>query len=107
VSEAAEREERQLALIAEGLEGYRRGAMSLRALCRHLEALLPELRLVPPEWVDEVKAEVNGLDVLYAVAVDQGVADDLPDDYRAEVSETIRRLEGMLKRLPPLDDGAL
>ncbi|MEV7365433.1 hypothetical protein [Streptomyces sp. NPDC091299] len=67
-----------------------------------------ELRLVPQDWLADFQAEANGLEVLYAVALDRGVADDLTADYRADADETVRRLEALLEQLPPLaGDGAL
>jgi hypothetical protein len=73
-----------------------------------LQALGLELRLVPQEWLADFQAEVNELEVLYAVALDRGGAEDLPANYRADADETVRRLEALLEQLPPLaGDGAL
>ncbi|MFJ6121558.1 hypothetical protein [Streptomyces sp. NPDC092129] len=107
MSEAAKRERRQRALVAQTLAAYQCGASTLERLSQALQVLTLELRLFPKDWLADFQAEVNGLEVLYAVALDRGVAEDLPTGYQAEADETVRRLEALLEQLPPLaGDGA-
>ncbi|MFF1410973.1 hypothetical protein ACFVX6_14475 [Streptomyces sp. NPDC058289] len=107
MSEATERETRQRQLIEQALATHGRGASTLEDLIRDLQALSVELWMVPQEWLGSFQAEVNELEVLYAIALDRGVADDLPEDYRADADEAVRRLTSLLQSLPPLadDDG--
>jgi hypothetical protein len=100
MSEAEEREVRQL--IAQTLSAYRSRASTTGQFVQNLQALVMELRLAPSGWLTDFQAEVNSPEVLYAVALDRGVADDLPADYRADADETVDRLEALLTRLPPL-----
>lgn len=102
MSEATERELRQRQLIAETLAAYRRGERAMEQSIQDLQVLAMELRLVSPEWLADFRAEVNGLEVLYAIALDRGVAHDLPADYKAEADETVNKLGALLEQLPPL-----
>ncbi|MFD5888714.1 hypothetical protein ACFWHQ_22370 [Streptomyces sp. NPDC060334] len=104
MNEATGREARQRELIEQALAAYGRGASTLRGLVEDLQALALELRMVPQEWLAGFQAEVNELEVLYAVALDRGVLDALPADYRADADETVHRLEVLLQTLPPPAD---
>jgi len=90
------REGRQLALISEALRQYRGGRSTLRRLAEELYALAQEIRLAPDEWVEDLEAEANGLESLYAVALDRGFVDDLPDSRRHDVDAAVGRVETML-----------
>lgn len=90
------REARQLALVSDTLRQYREGRSSLRRLAEDLYALALEIRLAPGEWVEDLEAEANGLESLYAVALDRGLADDLPEKWRRDVNAAVGRVETML-----------
>lgn len=105
MSNTTERELRQRQLVAETLSAYRLGKQALGRTVQDLQALACELRLVSPEWLADFQAEINGLEVLYAVALDRGVAPNLPTDYKAEADETMTKLGALLEQLPPLEAG--
>lgn len=90
------REARQLALVSDALRQYRGGRSSLRWLAEELYALAQGIRLAPDEWVEDLEAEANGLESLYAVALDRGFVDDLPDWRRHDVDAAVGRVETML-----------
>jgi len=94
-----EREKRQRALIASVLDQYREGKSSLRRLAEDLYMLAQEIRLASDEWVDELQAEANSLEVMYAIALDRGFADNLPDRYLRDVDEAVERVANMLAEL--------
>ncbi|MFE4874074.1 hypothetical protein [Streptomyces sp. NPDC056682] len=107
MSEDMQREARQRALIAQALGEYRRGASALGGLSQDLQVLVLELQLAPKEWLAAFQAEVNELEVLYAIALDRGITEDLPADYRADADATVRNLEALLEQLaPPAPDEA-
>ncbi|MBT1189520.1 hypothetical protein HET69_37440 [Streptomyces sp. CJ_13] len=106
MNEATERGARQRELIEEALAAYGRGSSTLEGLIQDLQALALELWMVPQEWLAGFQAEVNELEVLYAVALDRGVADALPADYRVDADEAVNRLEFLLQTLPPPADDA-
>jgi hypothetical protein len=100
-SENWAREARQLTFISYALQQYREGRSDLRRLAEDLYALAQEIRLAPDEWVSDLQAEENSLEVLYAVALDSGFADDLPDRYLRDMDEAVERVEMMLRNLGP------
>ncbi|MFI1539829.1 hypothetical protein [Streptomyces anandii] len=104
MSDSIKREARQRTLVSRALEDYRSGACTLRRLCEGLQALTLELRLVPQEWLVDFQAEANALEVLYAVALDRDVLDDLPADYRTDIDETLAHIEALMAQLPALPD---
>lgn len=61
--------------------------------------------MAPTDWLTAFQTEVNELEVLYAIALDQGVADDLPEDYRSNAEATERNLQALLEQLPALPGG--
>jgi hypothetical protein len=98
-SEDWAREGRQLTLVSEALRQYQGGVSTLRRLAENLYALAQEIRLAPDEWVEDLQAEANSLEALYAVALDRSFADDLPDRYLHDVDVAVRRVETILVHL--------
>src|ERR1700736_4778792 len=99
MNEQWRREVRQRQLVRDVLAGYRNGDLALRRLVENLQALSDEMTLVTDAWRQKFQAEVNGLEVTYAVALDRGVADHLPGDFQSDIDESVRLLEAMMETL--------
>jgi hypothetical protein len=48
-------------------------------------------------WADEFRGHWWTLEQVYAVALDRGEIDSLPDDAKSDIDEAIFGLEGMLE----------
>ena len=100
-----EREMRQRALVTYVLDDYRTGRSGLRRLAEDLYSLSQQFRIAPEAWTSELQAEANGLESLYAIALDRGIAHDLPEEYLRHADEAVTRVQAMLLQLdPPPDD---
>jgi hypothetical protein len=88
-----EREERQLSLIDERLDAYRRRELSLRRLVEDLDALWNELRDSSDSWMSRFREHWWTLEQVNAVALDRGWVDDLPADHRVLVDEAVDGLD--------------
>lgn len=93
------REGRQRALLQRALDQYREGRLTLRVLAESLYALAEEINSASEDWIEELQAEANGLEAIYAIALDRGIAENLPEGSRRDVDEAIDRIETMLADL--------
>lgn len=87
------REERQLALVDERLEAYRRRELSLPRLVDDLDARWNELRESSDPWRNRFREHWWTLEQVNAVALDRGWFDDLPDECQVLVDEAVDALD--------------
>lgn len=88
---------RHVERMREGLEEFRRGAISLHQLIARLEALLGFLlEEADPEWVGDMEAECNRLEFAHAAAVDERRG--ISQGELEEVRDATRQLRLMLTR---------
>jgi hypothetical protein len=93
-NEAAERDQRQYALMGDRLSSFRAGSLDLGRTLADLRGLQDALDLAPEGWRDEFQTAWNGLELMYAVAIDGG--DQIPDADTAEVRDLVSRLEALV-----------
>jgi hypothetical protein len=96
------RELRQRNLVRTVLDEYQAHELPLRRLVQDLQALSCEMTLAPAQWRELFQAEVNGLEVLYAIAIDREVLDDLPEDFRANVEAGVKNIGELMESLENL-----
>jgi hypothetical protein len=74
---------------------YRSGEISLRQLVDDLDVIWSEL--APSQWRDEFRGHWWTLEQVYAVALDRGELNALPDDAVSDIEEAASGLEELLK----------
>lgn len=99
MNEQAQRELRQRRLARETLADYRSRRIPLRRLVQDLQSLVPEFELVSDAWREAFQAETNSLEVVYAVALDRGLTERLPEDFQADVDQSINQLTELITSL--------
>jgi hypothetical protein len=93
-AEDEERELRQFRLMAERLDGFVAGTVSLKRLIDDLYGLVVALELTPEEWRDEFITEWGDLDIAYAVADDR--RQPVPTMADSDVGDAVRTLRAMV-----------
>ena len=95
-SSTGEREQLLIGLIAKALDEYERGEAGLARLVADVEAGVEALfDVADREWVEELRSAWSGLEIVYAVALDEGRS-ALTDQERRDVDETISELRSLL-----------
>jgi hypothetical protein len=95
-SSTAEREQFLVGLIMKALKLYERGEIGLGRLVADVESGVDALLdLAENGWVEELRSAWSGLEIVYAVALDEGRA-ELTCEERDDVDETIAELRGVL-----------
>lgn len=92
--EAKERERRQFLLMADRLDGFVAGSVSLLTLTNDLYGLLGALEITPEEWRDEFISEWGELEIAYAVADDRRTP--VPTMTDPGVADAVRTLSAMV-----------
>ena len=93
----SELSQRHVQRMREGLDEYDSGHFSLHQLIARLEALAGLLlEEADPEWVNDLEAESNRLELAHAAAVNE--KRDLSQSELHEVRDAIRQLRLMLTR---------
>lgn len=92
--EVVDRERRQLDLMAERIIRFRRGELGIGKVINDLVALLSELQLMDEAWRDRFVVAWSGLEIPYAVALDQ--LTPLPDASDWSVREGLDALDRLV-----------
>jgi hypothetical protein len=94
-AEAIERELRQFRLMAERLDAFVAGSLSMTRLVDDLYGLVMALELTPEQWRDEFVMEWGELEIAYAVADDR--RQPVPGMDDAGVADAVRTLQEMVR----------
>ena len=91
-----EREHRQLALMGERMEQFRRAVLPLSKLISDLEGLLEARTLASEQWVHDFRSACEDLEITYAVALDRLTA--IPDAHDPTVADGLLDLDVLIRR---------
>jgi len=95
-STASERELFLVGLMRQSLDAYERGDSGLGRLVADVESVLDALgEISHQDWVEELRSTWSGLEIVYAIALDQG-RPSLTDEERGNVNDTITELRSLL-----------
>lgn len=101
-SSTAEREEFLVALITRALSSYKSNEIGLARLVADVESGVEALfGFAESGWVEELRSAWSGLEIVYAVALDEDRA-ELTDEERGDVDVTIAELYTVLAARPSL-----
>lgn len=99
-----EREQCLVGLILNTLDGYERGVVGLARLVADVEAGIEALfDVADNEWVERLRSAWFGLEIVYAMALDEGRSTTLTDEEREDVATTVAELRALLALAPRPD----
>ncbi len=93
-SERIDRELRQLTLMQQRVEEFRRGDLYLGRLIADLEGLLEARELAEDQWIEEFRSARGGLEISYAVALDRSTP--VPDASDPAVADDLQDLDRLI-----------
>jgi len=90
----SDREQRQLALMQQRLDGFRDSELSIGPVIADLEGLVNALEETPQEWKDSFVEEWSVLEVAYAVALDR--KQPLPTARDNDIAAALGALDALI-----------
>jgi hypothetical protein len=88
------RELRQISLMKQRVDEFRRGDLYLGRLIADLEGLLAACELADEQWIDDFQSAWGGLEISYAVALDRSTP--VPDATVPTLSDDLHDLDKLI-----------
>lgn len=85
-------------LLEQSVSDYEAGRSDLARLVRDVESVIDSpAEVADAPWVDELRELWGGLEIVYAVMLDERRA-SLTDDERRDIAETVTALRSLVER---------
>ncbi len=98
MADRSEQEQLLVGVIEKALVGYEDGLSNLGRLVRRVESAIDELENVSDAgWVAELRRVWDTLEIIYAVALDEGRS-SLSDEERRDVAKAVVALRALIAR---------
>lgn len=92
-----ERERFLVGLIVNALDEYERGDVGLARLVADVEGGIDALFDVSyKEWVEQLRSAWSGLEIVHAMALDEGRSTTLSDEERDDIATAVAELRSLL-----------